>query len=787
MALHAGEAVPREGDYLAAPLNRLARLLAAGHGSQILLTEVVERLVTGALPTGVSLRPLGSHRLRDLFEPEEVFQVVAPGLPNQFPPLYSLPRHPSNLTIPPTALIGREGEIAEVLQLFQPAGARLVTLTGAGGVGKTRLAQEIATEAPDRFPDGAFFVDLSPLTDPTLVIPTIAVALGVREMVGQTLFQTLSGFLADKRLLLLLDNCERVLESASDIAALLAACPHLAILATSREPLHIRAERDIAVAPLPIPEPGRLPAVPELAGVAAVALFVERAQAANASFALTAENAAAVAGICRRLDGLPLAIELAAARVKVLPPTALLARLEQRLPLLTGGGRDLPARQRTMRDALAWSYDLLATEEQIVFRRLAVFAGGCTLEAAEAVAGQDGTIDVFASIAALVESSLLRQEEDGAGAPRFRMLETVREYGLEQLERNGEGEETRNRLAAWSLILSQQIAPDDYFGNMSSWSVARVGEELPNLRAAITWLLARGEATRALRLLVAAEDYWLQRHITNTELHRWLEMALAAAPDAPGGDRAIAHWLLSIGYGLSGKDEMALLHAQQLLATANELGDPQSLGFAHLAMAIAWENQGDLARAAAALAETRALWHGANDWYVQAELGDILILQGDLEAGVPLVEDALARLRGLTDPPWFVVLTINVGGYAALRQQDLPRAAGLFAEALDRGRDRQHMLSLLSAMVGLAGVAVTRGQAERAARLLGAIEAAHEAVGIKRGDNWLYAERITAETRAALEPAAFERARSTGAALSLEEAVAEAATLANEVTTSADG
>jgi hypothetical protein len=367
------------------------------------------------------------------------------------------------------------------------------------------------------------------------------------------------------------------------------------------------------------------------------------------------------------------------------------------------------------------------------------------------------------------------------------MLETVREYGLEQLERNGEGEETRNRLAAWSLILSQQTAPDDYFGNMSSWSVARVGEELPNLRAAITWLLARGEATRALRLLAAAEDYWLQRHLTNTELHRWLETALAAAPDAPGRDRAIAHWLLSIGYGLLGKDEMALLHAQQLLATANELGDPQSLGFAHLAMANAWENQGDLSQAAAALAETRALWHGAGDWYVQAELGNILILQGDLEAGAPLVEDALARLQGLTDPPWFVVLVINVGGYAALWQQDLPRAAGLFAEALDRGQDRQHMLSLLSAMVGIAGVAVTRGQAEWAARLLGAIEAAHEAVGIKRGDNWLHAERITAETRAALEPVAFERAWSTGAALPLEEAVTEAVTFANEVITSADG
>ena len=439
MALHAGEAVPRDGDYLAAPLNRLARLLAAGHGAQILLTEVVERLVTGALPAEVSLRPLGTHRLRDLHEPEEVFQVVAPGLPDQFPPLLTLPRHPTNLAIPPTSLIGREAEVAAVLHLLATAGARLLTVTGPGGTGKTRLAQEIGAEALDRYPDGVFFVDLSPLTDAALVVPAIAAALGVRESAGEPLRETLIRHLRERRLLLMLDNCEQVLESASDIATLLAACPNLSILATSREPLHIRAEREIAVAPLPFPEPGRLPPLAELTTVPAVALFVERAQAASAGFLLTAENAPAVAGICCRLDGLPLAIELAAARIKVLPPAALLARLEQRLPLLTGGGRDLPARQRTMRDAIAWSYDLLTAEEQGVFRQLAVFAGGCTLDAAETVAGQDGAVDVFASIAALIESSLLRQEAGRAGEPRFRMLETVREYGREQLAAGGRG------------------------------------------------------------------------------------------------------------------------------------------------------------------------------------------------------------------------------------------------------------------------------------------------------------------------------------------------------------
>jgi predicted ATPase/class 3 adenylate cyclase len=785
MALHTAAATPQDGDYLAPGLNRLARLMAAAHGGQVLLSLATQDLARDAMPPGAGLRDLGEHPLRDLYRPERVFQLLHPSLPADFPPIRTLATRPNNLPLQSTPFLGREEQIADVVDLLRRDAVRLLTITGPGGVGKTRLALQVAADVLEDFPDGVWFVDLGPLDEPGLVAAAVGGVLGVRE--GDVTAVRLSAAVGDKRLLLVLDNFERLLAAAPLASAFLMRTPHAKMLVTSRIPLHAYGEQEYPLLPLPLPDLAHLPSLERLSQYEAVRLFVSRAQAVKPDFAVTNANAPAVAEICHRLDGLPLAIELAAARIKVLPPQALLKRLEQRLPLLTGGAQTLPARQQTMRDTIAWSHDLLSSEQQTVFRRLAVFAGGCTIDAAEAVAGTEGGLDVFGNMAALVDESLLRQEEGLEGEPRFRMLETVREYGLEQLERHGEGEETRNRLAVWTLILSQQTAPDDYFGNMSSWSVARVGEELPNLRAAITWLLARGEATRALRLLGAAEDYWLQRHITNTELHRWLEAALAAAPDAPGGDRAIAHWLLSIGYGLLGKDELALLHAQRMLATANELGDPQSLGFAHLAMSNAWQNQGDLSRAAAALTETKALWHGAGDAYVQAELGNLLILQGDLEAGVPMVEDALARLWGLTDPPWFVVLVINVGGYAALRQQDLPRAARLFAEALDRARGHQHMLSLLSAMVGLAGVAVMRGQAERAARLLGAVEATREAMGIKRGENSLHAERITAETRAALEPAAFERAWSTGRALPLDEAAAEAVTFANEVITSADG
>src|SRR5215207_8246865 len=388
MALHAGEASPDPlGDYhQVACLNRLARLLAAGHGGQILLTEVVRHQVGGVLPTGVSLIDLGKHRLRDLLEPEQVSQAVIAGLPDHFPPLKSLERHPTNLPIQPNPLVGREAELVTLSDLLMHEDVRLVTLTGVGGTGKTRLALQVAADLLDRFDDGAFFVDLAPLADPAFVLPTIAATLGIREAGDRSLRDSLVAYLTGKHLLLLLDNFEHLLAASSVVADLLAACAELKVLATSRAPLHVRAEREFPVPAMALPDPAGPPALHRLAEVAAVTLFVQRAQAAKPDFALTAENAAAVADLCVRLDGLPLAIELAAARVKLLPLPALLTRLERRLPVLTGGPRDLPARQRTLRDTIAWSHDLLSPQEQTLFRQLSVFAGGATLEAVEAVA-----------------------------------------------------------------------------------------------------------------------------------------------------------------------------------------------------------------------------------------------------------------------------------------------------------------------------------------------------------------------------------------------------------------
>ena len=385
IGLHTGEPTRTAEGYIGLDVHQAARIMSVGHGGQVLLSQTTRELVKHNLPDRVSLRDLGEHRLKDLQRPAHLYQLIIADLPADFPPLKTLDNSSNNLPIQPTSLIGREKELEALLHLLRREEVRLLTLTGPGGIGKTRLGLQVAAELSDLFADGVYFVNLAPLSDPAFVVPTLAQTLDIKEIAGKPLLDLLKAYLRDTHILLLLDNFEQVASAAVLVTDLLAACPHLKVIVTSRAVLHVRGEQEFPVPPLAVPDPKRLPDLVALSQYGAVELFLSRAQAVEPEFQLNKTNAPAIAEICVCLDGLPLAIELAAARIKLLPPQALLARLSQRLAMLTSGPRDAPARQQTLRNTIAWSYNLLEAQEQRLFRRLSVFVGGCTLEAIEAV------------------------------------------------------------------------------------------------------------------------------------------------------------------------------------------------------------------------------------------------------------------------------------------------------------------------------------------------------------------------------------------------------------------
>ena len=479
MGVHTGTPFLAEEGYVGADVNRAARIAACGHGGQVLVSAATASLVESA-----SLRDLGEHRLKDLSAPERIFQLGA----GEFPPLKSL--HQTNLPIPATPFLGRETELEEIVTLLVRDDVRLVTLVGPGGTGKTRLGLQAGAAAGDASPGGVWWVPLAPLRDPELVLPAAAQALGATG--------DLADHIADKRLMLLFDNFEHVAAAAADVSQLLQRCPGLTVLVTSREPLRLDGEWEYAVDPLRESE--------------AVVLFETRARAVRNDFVSNGE----VSQICERLDNLPLAIELAAARVKMLSPAALLERLEQRLPLLGGGARDVPERQRTLRATIEWSHELLGEEEQRLFARLAVFRGGSTLEAVEAVCEA-----VFDTLSSLVDKSLVRMRDDN----RFWMLETIREYAREQLDGSGEADELRRRHAGHFLALAEEAEPH-LRGDPKAW-LERLDPEHDNLRAALDWLEAAGETQSALRLVAGLSEFWgVRGHFA--EANRRIERALAA-------------------------------------------------------------------------------------------------------------------------------------------------------------------------------------------------------------------------------------------------------------------
>src|SRR5215213_331660 len=815
MALHTGAAEARGGDYFGPPLNRVARLLSAAQGGQVLFSVATQELVRDQLPTGAELRDLGEHRLKDLIRPEWIFQLIAQGLPAEFPPLRTLEGHPNNLPLQATPLVGREREVDEVRRRLLRPEVRLLTLSGPGGIGKTRLALQAAAELLDEFQDGVFFVPLATVTDPQLVVSAVMGTLGVRETGDLPLGETLKRYLRDREMLLVLDNFEQVLAAAPVVTELLEA-PRLKALTTSRTALRLYGEQEYAVPPLAVPDTVRLPELEALSHYEAVKLFIERAQAARADFSITNENAPAVAEICARLDGLPLAIELAAARIKLLPPKAMLGRLGRRLKLLCGGARDLPERQRTLRGSIEWSHNLLDEGEKMLFARMAIFSGGRTLEAIEAVCGSAGgdlAVDAFEGVSSLLDKSLLTQEEGPEGEPRFVMLETIHEFAREKLQESGEAEEIGRAHTRYFLALAEEAEPELTGAEQVPW-MDRLEAEHDNLRAALSRSIEAGDAESALRIGGAVWRFWNVRGYFS-EGRRWLESGLSVDEASPVGLRARA----SLGLGYLALMQGAYTHAaeslQGSLSLYREAKDRRGEAYALCFLGWIAADRYELDRAKGLLEESLALSRVAGTARdVSVALNALAMLEvyrGEYERARAMQEECLRLAREAGDVQIIAVLTYNLGltaamtgeyerakaayeeaqelfcevgdrdmaalangrlGFLALARDDPDQAEELCVETIRELHERARIPGLDFALDVLAGVAAARGEIPRAARLWGAAAAFREVNNIP----WLAEEREMIEprieaARTRLEEAIWHEEWKQGRAMSLDQAV----------------
>ena len=773
--VHLGVVENRDGDFFGSAVNRAARIMSAAHGGQILVSQATADFVRNRLPTGVTLRDLGAVRLRDLAQAEHVYQVVDPALPQTFPALRSLEATPNNLPQQMTSFIGRDREANELARAI--AQSRLVTVVGTGGIGKTRLSVQVAANLVDDFPDGVWLVELAALSDARLVPQAVASVLGVTESTARSLAEALASYVRERRLLIILDNCEHLIDACARLARqLLEAGAQLRILATSREPLHVGGETLYALPALALPSIAQRPTPAALLQSDAARLFIDRAAAVYPSFAPSAANATAIATICRRVDGIPLALELAAARVRAMPVDTIASRLDDRFRLLTGGDRTGLPRQRTLRALIDWSHELLTEAEAALFRRLAVFAGSFTLDAAEAIGEGDPVAanDVVDTLTQLVEKSLVDRE---AAGDHYRLLETVRQYAFEKLDAAGETRARRTRHLEFYLAFAERARPEIVGPDQAQW-LARLDAERENLLAAHAWSCEADLASEhGLRLVSALRRYWIFRGLPRLG-YRITREALACA-SAQRSNALRCDALLDAGQlgSYMGRYDEALDDLEQCLALARSLNDSVRISAVMQPLALAKLGRGDVAAARQHLQEGLELAErigtpreiaGALNALAQTARSE-----GDLATADPLYARVLAIGRSTGNADILAVSLLNLAMVAIARGSN-DRARDLLVEVLGIVEDSGLRTAAQGLLEVSAGLAAACGEWTHAARFFGATEAQIAETGLHRdpADEAFLAPLISA-AREQLGAEAFAAEDAAGRALAYDDAIAE--------------
>ena len=778
--LHWGADERRDGDFFGPAVNRAARIMAAAHGGQTLLSQAVAERVAERLPSDMTLRDLGRVRLRDLSGPERVYQLLHPRLRPEFPPLRSLEATPNNLAQQLNSFVGREREMAEVRQLL--AANRLVMLLGLGGIGKSRLSVQLGAELIDDYADGVWLVELAPLTDARLVPQALASVLGVKEEAGRPVMEALRKHVRDRQLLVILDNCEHVVHACADLAKqLLQAGPQLKVLASSREVLRVAGETVYQVPTLSAPEPGQQVSTAALAHHDAVRLFIDRVSAVQPAFALSDRNAAAVADICHRLDGIPLALELAAARARAMPVETLATRLSDRFRLLKTSDQTVLPRQRTLRALIDWSYDLLDAAERMVFQRLSVFAGGWTLEAAEAVcAGDDGDVDeadVLDLLSQLVEKSLVVLDTERG---RYRMLETVRQYGQERLEEAGGGVVVRARHLGFHLALAEKARPALFGPEQGLW-LARLDNELENFLAghAAADVVPEG-AQIGLRLVFAMRPYWVYRGILG--LGQQLTQEALRRPDAQVRDLARCRGLFVAGqlHCFMGHFAGGRPYLEESLTIAREIDHKPSVAAALQILGVASAALDALSEARRygeeALSQTRELGNQREIAAALIALAQLHRQEGRTNLAAPLYLDALTIARNLGDQDVIAIGLLNLA-MVSIDDSRSAEARQMLLEALAIAEQTGSKSVGQSALEVCAGLAALRQQWTRAARLFGAAEVQATRSGLRRdGADEAFLSHRMGQARDALGSESFGSDKVAGGAQEYETALGEART-----------